>query len=209
MSRRPSACRFRPRLICMKIFGIGLSKTGTTSLTAALCTLGFRAEHSGLRFLTEQAESLHDLDAATDELAMAFGELDRKFPGSKFVLSTRDLESWLKSCEHHFRAPLDPGTRIGQMIESLYGTTVFDREKFAAGFLRHQQAVRAYFAGRPDDLLVLDVAAGDGFDKLCPFLNRPMPADSSPKENVSRSWGRMCRTLRRMLGVPANTKAAP
>lgn len=193
----------------MKIFGIGLSKTGTTSLTKALTLLGYRAEHSGLRFLEESPESLIDLDAATDELATSYGELDRKFPGAKFVLTTRELEAWLKSCEHHFRTPLDSETRIGRMIEQIYGTTVFEREQFALGYQRHQQAVLDYFSGRPGDLLVLDIAAGEDFEKLCPFLGQPLPTDRFPKENVSRSWSRMWRKVRRMLGLPAGTKAAP
>lgn len=194
----------------MKIFGIGLSKTGTTSLTTALVKLGYRAQHSGLPFLDQPPAAVADLDAATDELAGEFERLDRKFPGSKFILTTRKLDDWLKSCEHHFRTPLDQDSRVGRMIHELYGTTVFDRDRFAAGFERHQQAVHRYFAGRPGDLLVLDVTAGEGFEKLCPFLGRPLPADAGfPKENVSRSPARLWRKLRRMLGLSSGTKAAP
>lgn len=193
----------------MKVFGIGLSKTGTTSLTAALTTLGYRAEHSGRRFLEETHEMLANLDAATDELATSYAELDGKFPGAKFILTTRDLDSWLKSCEHHFRTPLDPATHIGQMIEQIYGATVFNHEKFSAGYRRHQQAVLDYFAGRPHDLLVLDIAGGEGFDKLCPFLGKPLPENQFPKENVSRSWGRMWRKVRRLLGLSPSAKGTP
>ena len=44
--------------------------------------------------------------------------------------------------------------------------------------------VRAYFAGRPDDLLVLDVVGGEGWEKLCPFLGLEPPAEAFPHFNA-------------------------
>ena len=35
--------------------------------------------------------------------------------------------------------------------------------------------VREYFKVRPHDLLIIDVAAGEGWEKLCPFLEQPIP----------------------------------
>lgn len=60
-----------------KGFGIGLSKTGTISLFAALALLGYRAaEH----------------DVATDlPLAAFYPQLDERYPGSKFILTLRDM----------------------------------------------------------------------------------------------------------------------
>jgi hypothetical protein len=184
----------------MKIFGIGLSKTGTMSLTAALGALGFRVLHAGHRFVDEPPEGLTALDGATDELATEYARLDQKFPGARFILTTRALEPWLKSCQHQFRAPVDPATRGGRIILDLYGTTQFDRDRFAAGYQRHHEAVHAYFARRERDLLVMDVAAGDGYEKLCPFLGVPVPGSPFPRENVSRSADRFWRRVRRSLG---------
>ena len=48
---------------------------------------------------------------------------------------------------------------------------------------RHNSEVRAYFADRPEDLLVMDITAGDGWDVLCPFLGVEAPADEFPMMN--------------------------
>jgi hypothetical protein len=34
---------------------------------------------------------------------------------------------------------------------------------------RHDREVMEYFKNREEDLLVLDIAAGEGWEKLCPF----------------------------------------
>jgi hypothetical protein len=169
----------------MKIFGIGLSKTGTMSLTAALGALGFRVLHAGHRFVDEPPEGLTALDGATDELATEYARLDQKFPGARFILTTRALEPWLKSCQHQFRAPVDPATRGGRIILDLYGTTQFDRDRFAAGYQRHHEAVHAYFARRERDLLVMDVPRRAGARVPIPArerqpLGRPFLAQGSP-----------------------------
>jgi hypothetical protein len=182
----------------MKIFGIGLSKTGTTSLAVALGKMGYDARHAiaGL-------DEIDTIDAVTDEMATVYQELDRRYPGSKFILTVRDEAAWLKSCGHHFRQPVPTDHSIHDVLIELYGTTVFDREKFLDGYRRHTQGVRAYFRDRPDDLLVLDLASGgEGYPQLCAFLDRPLPEEESfPRENVSRSWPRVWRKVRRMLGI--------
>lgn len=182
----------------MKVFGIGLSKTGTTSLATALGQLGLEVLHGGRRFVFEPPENLAALDGATDELALAYPLLDEKFPQSKFILTVREKSAWLASCQHHFRRPIDPEHWVGQMLFQLYGTNVFNDEAFSAGYERHLAGVRQYFAARPQDLLLMDIASGEGFEKLCPFLGRPAPSREFPRENVSRSWGRVWRRLRRL-----------
>jgi hypothetical protein len=94
-----------------KIFGIGLSRTGTKSLTSALHVLGLKAIHypedeTTLRELTEgnyQFSLLEHFDGITDITVSAFyPQLDQLFPNSKFILTVRDKESWLKSLEKHW-----------------------------------------------------------------------------------------------------------
>ena len=41
----------------------------------------------------------------------------------------------------------------------------------------------AHFAGRPDDLLVLDVVGGEGWERLCPFLGLAPPDEPFPHFN--------------------------
>ena len=80
---------------------------GTTSLYVALAELGLRS----VTFRHLRRRGLHDwwdgdfgydylggIDAATDlPIGHFFRELDVRYPGSKFVLTVRDEDSWAQS----------------------------------------------------------------------------------------------------------------
>src|SRR5262245_13309781 len=100
--------------VAMKVFGIGLNKTGTISLHQALLALGFRSLHWGgpeVRAAVERAlaegrplvDDLGDYDAYSDILALSenFAILDRQYSGSRFVLTTRDVDGWVESRKRH------------------------------------------------------------------------------------------------------------
>jgi hypothetical protein len=69
---------------------------------------------------------------------------------------------------------------------AVYGTADFHQERFRRIFNEHNDAVQAYFRHRPEQLLVMDITSGDGWDKLVPFLGegatptRPFPRLRSP-----------------------------
>lgn len=98
-----------------KILGIGLSKTGTKSLIGALAQCGLRTAHYvehvrtlcgvGTWFSGDfEKDSLADCDAAADlPIAPFFAQLDRRYPGSKFILTVREVESWLSSVRKHWQ----------------------------------------------------------------------------------------------------------
>ena len=84
----------------IKIFGIGLSRTGTLSLTEALKELGYRTVHYPP--IPKFFKYIDENDAFTDiTVSCNYKILDKKYLGSKFILTIRDKESWLKSCENH------------------------------------------------------------------------------------------------------------
>ena len=166
----------------MKIFGIGLNKTGTISLHEALETMGFRSLHHGgpevrqavERAFAEERPLLHyldDYDAFSDIefLSLNFPLVDRQYPGSKFVLTTRDLPTWLESRRRHVER------NVARAAAGDYSGTFLTVELVAweRQWTEHHSRVHAYFAGRPNDLLVMNIVAGDGYQQLCPFLEHP------------------------------------
>jgi Sulfotransferase domain len=177
----------------MKVFCIGLNKTGTRSLHLALERLGLRSLHWGgpargpqIRALVEQSaregrpllEDIDDVDAYSDILALStrFDLLDGQYPGSRFILTTRDLDAWLDSRRRHVEENL-----ARQASGDYAGTFVtVDLDAWTREMEDHVARVRAHFAGRPDDLLVMDISAGDGWEQLCPFLGLPVPEDPFP-----------------------------
>jgi hypothetical protein len=179
-----------------RIFGIGLSRTGTLSLALALRELGYRTahyvEHCAARrgldtwlagdFSTDE---LVDCDAAVDlPVAACWRGLDRRYPGSKFILTVRDEGPWLASMARLWeRRPItgdDAGEYRRRVRLAMYGDVAPGPATLAAVAAGHQRDVVAHFGGRPADLLVLDICAGEGWDRLCAFLGRPRPASRFP-----------------------------
>jgi hypothetical protein len=165
-------------------WGIGLSRTGTSSLCAALLLLGYeRIAHN------PDFGELAGLQGGADSGVTVFYKyLDYRHPGSKFVLMTREMESWLTSMEYIFRRnPIRSLTAdVGIMRRmTLYETVGFDRTRHIAAYQRHREDVVRYFADRPDDLLEMCIVDGEGWEKLCPFLSLPQPSSPFPHENRS------------------------
>ena len=180
----------------MKIFGIGLSKTGTTSLASALEILGYKTrDYPGLTNYTPgdlasiDPQVLEQHEALTDTPIPSFyRELDQSYPGAKFILTVRGMDGWLLSCKRQFTAKLaeKQNDAHNRLFVDLYGTAVYDEALFRRGYQRFVDGVMRHFKGRQQDLLVLDVAAGQGWDELCAFLGKPVPAAPFPKANVTR-----------------------
>jgi hypothetical protein len=151
------------------------------TLTRALQILGLRARHFFL-----DLDQIGDLDAALDTpIARAWRELDLRHPGSKFILTRRDEAGWLASCARHFPRSTPTALTIRLRLD-LYGTESFDAECFRAAGRRHEREVKAYFRRRPNDLLVMDICAGDGWERLCPFLGFEAPNVPFPHLNAAR-----------------------
>lgn len=175
-----------------KVFGIGFHKTGTTSLGLALRHLGFRVcGPIGVREprIADRVQSLavshlDHYDAFQDNpWPILFKFLDQHCPGSKFILTTRAPDDWIRSVVNHFGGQATP------MREMIYGSGMGDPRGHETQYLRvyndHHKAVLNYFTGREKDLLILRITEGDGWEKLCPFLVRPCPDVAFPVANAA------------------------
>ncbi len=179
-----------------KVLGIGLSRTGTMSLAKALGQLGYRAanfvDHRDSRrgesswFAGDfETDSLAGFDAAVDlPLPTFYQQLDARYPGSRFILTVRDPETWLMSVRRHWAStPITDdaqGTYRRWVRLAMYGTFGFSAARMRSVYEDHRRSVLHYFAGRPRDLLVLDICGGQGWDRLCPFLGKPQPENPFP-----------------------------
>jgi len=210
-----------------KIFGIGLSRTGTTSLNAALELLGLRSIHYPAdprtraeiaRALRSRADALRlsvlsECDALTDTpVCCVYQALAQSYPDSLFVLTTRNEDDWLRSCEAVLGAPLprhwrrrsykeqlsDAVTRLRResiqfpaynrlIIKHLYGDVGFDEQRFVEGRRRYEDGVYGHFHRQPERLLTLDICAGEEWEQLCAFLGRESPTIPFPRHNVRTS----------------------
>ncbi len=182
------------------IFGIGLSKTGTSSLSVALEQLGYPCSHWGyvqsvLRYEQGKLQVnpnklLVQFSAYTDTpVARIFKLLDSAFPNSKFILTVREENSWFESYRRWIgpsgKGHLTPGFSE-YLRHDLYGSNIPNRELNIAAFRDFNQSVIEYFRHRPEDLLVMNIVEGEGWESLCTFLNQPIPDLAFPKVNISK-----------------------
>lgn len=195
----------------MKIFCTGLQRTGTTSVTEALTTLGFKTNHypKGLRDNIEH-EEIDLFDAFTDwPIPLLYQELDKRHPGSKFIHVSRNEEDWLKSVEWLFTvgAKKYNWPKSGPGIDlhiKFYGSNTFHRDRFLEAYRRHNTEVEKYFLDRPQDCLFLQLEEADKFEKICQFLSLPIPDMPFPCSNQRESAVRV--QLHRLRGVLRTVK---
>lgn len=164
-------------------WGVGLARTGNTSFCAALALLGYGAVQQDPTF-----EQLRDLQGASGSTTVLhFKYLDHVFPGSKFVLTTRRVQAWLASMErshlHNPRPLVGQHERIARRM-AIYDHVGYDEQILASAFHRHHAEVRRYFSKRPDDLLELNIAGGQGWEALCPLLGLAAPDQPFPRLNA-------------------------
>jgi hypothetical protein len=190
-----------------KVFCIGFHKTGTTSLEMALKKLGYRVTGS---FGTK------DPDIANKVLEMAYAraanydafednpwpilyrELDERFPGSKFILTRRPAENWIRSQVKDFASTETP------MRRWIYGADAGHPEgneaTYVARYERHNREVLDYFRERPDDLLVMDIPADAAWAKLCSFLGADEPNEPFPHANKASMSRRIKNRVSKLFG---------
>ena len=133
-----------------KVFGLGFSKTGTLSLTSALNSLGIRTIHFPYDKITEKelfmgSNKLSILDnhqAITDISIIPFYKnLDKSYPGSKFIMTKRETNSWLRSIKKHLTGLeqidylLEPQFKrfSKRILNEVYGSSFYDKKIIHCG----------------------------------------------------------------------------
>jgi signal recognition particle subunit SEC65 len=190
-------------IMVRKVFGIGFHKNATSSLSAALRQLGYRVtgpnEVRNPNIAQEVYEMAYTLveqyDAFQDNpWAIIYKELDKKYPESKFILTLRSTDEWIQSLVRHF------GNEHTSMREWIYGVgnPKGHEEIYISRYEQHNQEVLEYFKDRPDDLLVLRITEGEGWEKLCPFLDKDIPNIKFPHVNIAADRERRKERERRL-----------
>ncbi len=181
----------------MKVFGIGLNKTGTKTLGSCFRTLGL--DHMSCRrdlLAKYRAGAIFEVFKEIDRhesfedwpYPVMYRELFFQYDDAKFVLTQRrDAPTWLDSLKRH-SLHTDPANHCRLLA---YGYAYpHGVEAYHLNFYeRHALEVRQFFTchGAQDRLLEVCWESGDGWERLCRFLGRPMPAEPFPHENRSEA----------------------
>jgi hypothetical protein len=193
-----------------KILGVGMHKTGTKSFANALRTLGYRVtgpfgvdeRHAPDTTLKHALKVIKEHDAAQDNpWPFLYREIDAAYPGSKFVLTLRDPDDWIRSVVSHFGGTSTP------MREWIYGVgdPKGNEGRYLEVYERHNRTVAESFSGRPRDFMILRVGDDKGWSTLCDFLGKPEPTTPFPHQNSERQRRRSRSLVRRLVrAVPGS-----
>lgn len=58
-----------------------------------------------------------------------------------------------------------------------------NEELYLEKYNTYKKEVMSYFSNRQDDLLIVDWGKGDGWEKICEFLDEPIPNEPFPHAN--------------------------
>jgi hypothetical protein len=195
----------------LNVFGAGLGRTGTHSLTAALERLGYAPCHTMLGMLEHPEQVPFWRRAAAGEPvnwrevyagyrssvnlpgSRFWREITAAFPEAKVILTVRDPDRWYESSTRSIypaaTAPVPPGTTEAfEEMRAMSREVVWD-SLFDGRFEDRDHALRVFHEHneavvREVDaarLLVFDVA--DGWPPLCDFLGVPVPDAPFPHRN--------------------------
>jgi len=201
----------------LNVIGAGVGRSGTYSLKLALEQLGLGPCHHMEEVIFDAPRQVPLWQSAVDgkpdwdtifagynsavdwPTAAFWQELAARYPQSKVILTVRSPESWHESFSSTIykliagRADAPPHMRdwFTMGVGCLLKTGVregLDRDALIAFFNDHVARVKAAIPA--NRLLVLEIK--DGWEPLCAFLGKPVPATPFPQTNTrSDFWDRL------------------
>lgn len=185
-----------------KVFVIGLSRTGTTTMNRALNVLGLMAVHwqnpIDMKLLTMR--DLPMFDAFSDiPISADFEAIYEQYPEARFIFTDRPLESWVRSVQKHYAAEIGVwkpqeledsrvASRHGGIAVSIDRKIYTNHETWEAAYAAHKKRVHSFFGERPEArFLVFSVFEGHGWEELCGFLECPIPSMPFPHANAAKT----------------------
>jgi hypothetical protein len=175
----------------MKIFGIGVARTGTTTLAKALEILGYKSVHveCNVMEISDDTFSINKDIIDNNEaivgtpLSPCYKKLAKENPDSLFILTIRDSESWLNSCSLSFTEKLSMDENHQALHRWLYKSILFDRNKFISGYISYVVEVCHFFDAMKNRLLLYNICSVGKWDPLCEFLGKNKPDCPLPHES--------------------------
>lgn len=161
-----------------KVFGIGLPRCGGQSLQLALCQLGYKhVVHSP----GNRVDVIKRCDAAV-EVFLPLHWLEETYPGSLYVVNRRPLGAWLESMRSVYMLSGEWNHPIWQYPPSAMRHYALDYYVSL-----HHTARRLLIKDR---VLWIDITAGDGWERLCTLLSKPVPDTAFPRRDAIKNSAR-------------------
>lgn len=191
-----------------KVFVIGFQKTGTTSLELALENLGYRVyggDKNLLKFKDQKSlnnyilETLKCWDAVQDmPWPLLYKNLFELYPNSKFILTSRKTDEWIKSVVQYFASIRIP---LHQKIYDVPCAEGYEK-RYMEVYNKHNKEVIEFFKDK-ENFIIMEQNENFNYETLCQFLNvseipqEPFPhARNNKKRTLPKyKWYRDLRSL--------------
>ncbi|MBU2977221.1 sulfotransferase [Alteromonas sp. C1M14] len=195
-----------PQEIKKKVFVIGLSRTGTNSLSTALREYSLSGAHwngpNGKPIL-DWEEIEHFQFVSDTPVSFIFETLYYAYPDAYFIYTTREVSSWAKSLENHFewsngfqgfkelvfRTKSTPNKIINIPLWAVIHRNLYaNASSWEDAYNKFDRRVKKFFSNKKDaNLLMLDVGLPDEekWIRLSEFLGTPFtPLKPFPRKNI-------------------------
>jgi len=140
----------------MKIFGIGWAKTGSTTLGECLKALGYVHQSQVLDLVGDIADGnlsrIHSVAKNKDSFddwpwIILYVELDQMFPGSKFILTERSTQNWIRSYQNMLKSQGEASAELNRIRQILYGLPFpnVTETELIGRYEKHCHDVKSYF----------------------------------------------------------------
>lgn len=181
------APQFTLKLMCLKLSGGAMPEPGIRLHENA-------TEEEAVKNFEWGWDALSETDAILDEPVNLFWKhIYRRFPDTLFVLTKRNITLWADS-EYAWYDHDDEGRMMStkrftpywrwckrnfgvdcqdKLLEYSFGSSRPKRSDLIDAYRRHVEEVRKTIP--PGQLLEMDISAGDGYEKLAPFLGSKPP----------------------------------
>lgn len=164
-----------------KIFVVGLPRTGTTSLCAAMLALGYKTAHTAyIEKAMQQAQVIADTPIFNDYAVLA-----KNYPQAKFIYLNRQMVHWLPSIRqllermmvnlHRTDGGFNPIIKrcYKAVFNPLTPENIAQDDFLKSCYLAHKKHVFQCFSAQPQRLLEIELAEPSSFTRLIEFLNLP------------------------------------
>ena len=171
------------------VIGIGLGRTGTKSLCKAL-EQWYTVQHC-----PPTLDAMRAVEATAEGCCTRYWT-EFPFDTTKFILTIRNPLPWVASCKkaidhYDWRRLEGTGWFEAMRLNRFYRYGYFAKSstdgdidnKLLRHYFRHNGEVIRLLANYPDNLLIVDVTAGQGWETLCPFLGKDIPDTPFPGEH--------------------------
>ena len=194
-----------------KIFVLGYNKSGTISLSEALEVLGYNVLHTGrstdfISCLDKIGDNLHMQKGILSDMDMydcyidypiyeptVFSHIVDEYPDAKYISLTKNLDGYLDSVlrdkiKRIRKGNFDNWNWLGVGDEEVFRNYPIYQKEWVKGRTQFKHDSNIRFLNKKNiDYLDMNICdGGDDWEKLCKFLNKPIPDMEFPHENKSK-----------------------